>query len=89
MGFLGTHCEFVRALFQVRDVILMIMVRFVQTLLSFLKDGNLIHGEMNVTKKKRGGKTVQLVVNGCKNGHYKEGIQLFPNKAKDGKRHRI
>ena len=78
MGIRGTHCEFFRALFQVRDVILMIMMRFVQTAAqSVLKDGDLIHGEVNVTKKKRRGPYRVAGgpnYNGCKNGQYTEGI---------------
>ena len=87
MGIQGTYCKFLRALFQVRDVILMIMVRFVQTFQSVRKV--LIHAEVNVTKKKRGGKYCVVGgpnFDGCKMENVRKestSFQIKPRMAKD------
>ena len=76
----------------------MIKMRFAQYSLvnqsSKMASSSTVNKANNVTKKKRGG---QYCVaggpnqNSCKNGQFTEGISVhqFPNKAKDGKRHRM
>ena len=61
---------------------------------SNMASSSTVNEVLNVTKKKCGG---QYCVaggpnqNGCKNGQFTEGILVhqFPNKVKDGKRHRM